>query len=298
MPLVPASGPTRVTKTGHSFGRMRTCLLLPLCLILGCWAGLAVATVGEQVPPTIMQRDDWARLMKEVAITGVFVLWEPDSRRLQASDSVRARVGFLPASTFKIFNSLVALQTGAVPDEHAIIPWDGVIRQNGACNEDMDMATAIERSCVPWYQEAARRAGPDRMQHFLDTAHYGNQHMDGPIDKFWLQGALRITALQQVQFLERLDREQLPFDPGQQRTVKRILPADSTSTWHIRGKTGWGGNPGEEIGWYIGWVERERRTAYFAFNMDMNSDADAAKRIGMVRKLLLKDGWLDKDALR
>ena len=82
-------------------------------------------------------------------------------------------LGFLPASTFKVFNSLVALQTGAVADEHTIILWDSVERRP-EWNVDMDMATAIERSCVPWYQEVARRAGAERMQHWLDTVHYGN----------------------------------------------------------------------------------------------------------------------------
>lgn len=246
--------------------------------------------------PLIKYRADWAQQIADSAVTGVFVLWEPDSIRLQTSDTVRASKGFLPASTFKIFNSLVALQTGAVADEHTLIPWDGVTRRP-QWDTAMDMATAIERSCVPWYQEVARRAGIERMQYWLDTAHYGNAIMGDSIDLFWLQGGLRITPLQQIYFVQQLNEERLPFDVKHQRTVKRILPADSTAAWHLRGKTGWAIRAQEQYGWYVGWVERAGRTAYFAINIDMHGEQDVSKRQALARSLLVREGWLDHDAI-
>lgn len=262
---------------------------------VACGGDFAGATTGSS--PTVKHRADWAQLLTDSGITGVFLLWEPDSFRLQSSDTVRMDSGFLPASTFKILNSLVALQTGAVADEHTIIPWDGVVRQNASWNEDMDMATAIQRSCVPWYQEVARRAGKERMQHWLDTVRYGNAVMGDSIDMFWLTGALRITPVQQVYFVQKLNEERLPFDVAHQRTVKRILPGDSTATWRIRGKTGWAIRVQEEYGWYVGWVERAGRTAYFAINMDMHDMNDVRRRQTLTRALLIKEGWLDQDAL-
>lgn len=265
------------------------------CLALvACGGGFGGATTGSS--PILEHRADWAQLFADNGITGVFVLWEPDSFRLETSDTVRAQKGFLPASTFKVFNSLVALQTGAVADEHAIIPWDGVKRRP-TWDTAMDMAQAIQVSCVPWYQEVARRAGKERMQHWLDTTHYGNQLMGDSIDLFWLQGGLRITPLQQVYFVQQLNEERLPFDVEHQRTVKRILPGDSTARWRIRGKTGWAIRVDEQYGWYVGWVERSGRTAYFAINIDMHSEEDVRKRQDLTRALLMKEGWLDNDAL-
>jgi beta-lactamase class D len=243
------------------------------------------------------KRADWAQLFADRGVNGVFVLWEPDRFRLQTSDTARAAIGFLPASTFKVFNSLVALQTGAVADEHTIIPWDSVMRQNPGWNEDMDMATAIQRSCVPWYQEVARRAGAERMQHWLDTVHYGNAVIGDSIHLFWLSGGLRITPLQQVRFMQRLNEERLPFDVAHQRTVKRILPGDSTATGRIKGKTGWAIRVDEQYGWYVGWVERAGGTAYFAINIDMPDERYVPKRQSLARELLVKEGWLDQDAL-
>lgn len=267
--------------------------LIPILLssCVGDWG----ATTGSS--PVLEKRADWAQLFADSNVVGTFVLWEPDSFRLEASDTARATKGFLPASTFKVFNSLVALQTGAVADEHTIIPWDSVVRRNGRWNEDMDMGTAIQRSCVPWYQEVARRAGAERMQHWLDTTHYGNAVMGDSIHLFWLQGGLRITPLEQVYFMQKLNEERLPFDLIHQRTVKRILPGDSTATWRIRGKTGWAIRVDEQYGWYVGWVERGGRTAYFAINIDMPDESYVSKRQTLARALLVKEGWLDQDAL-
>ena len=256
-----------------------------------CGGDFPGATTGSS--PAIDHRADWARMIADSSVTGVFVLWEPDSFRLETSDNVRIDSGYLPASTFKVFNSLVALQTGAVADEHTVIPWDGVARRP-AWDTAMDMATAIERSCVPWYQEVARRAGAERMQHWLDTAHYGNAAMGAPIHLFWLQGDLRITPHQQVYFMQKLNEERLPFDVKHQRTVKRILPGDSTGAWRIRGKTGWAMEGPREHGWYVGWVERGPRTAYFALHIDLREEADARKRYTLTHALLQHAGWMDQ----
>ena len=270
-----------------------TCLA-GISALVSCGGDRAGATTGSST--VVEYRGDWAQLLSDSGVTGVFVLWEPDSFRLESSDTVRIDSGFLPASTFKVFNSLVALQTGAVEDEHTIIPWDSVVRRP-EWNVDMDMTTAIERSCVPWYQEVARRAGAEHMQHWLDTVHYGNATMGDSIHLFWLQGGLRITPHQQVYFMQKLNEERLPFDVEHQRAVKRILPGDSTATWRIRGKTGWAIRVQEEYGWYVGWVERAGRTAYFAINIDMHDMDDVRRRQTLTRLLLMKEGWLDPDAL-
>jgi beta-lactamase class D len=152
--------------------------------------------------------------------------------------------GFLPASTFKIFNALVGLETGVIDDENHVIEWDGVERRIAGWNEDQDLETAMSRSTVPWFQEMARRIGAERMQHFLDLVGYGNADMSGGIDQFWLRGGLRISPDEQIAFLARLYRGDLPFSERTMRIVKRIL---------LR-----------QIGWLVGWVERDDDVGFFA----------------------------------
>lgn len=247
---------------------------------------------ANRAKQTFTTRPDWARTFADSSTTGVFVLWEPDRALLQVSDSIRAVKGFLPASTFKVFNSLVALEEQAVPDERTSLPWDGVHRNLTDWNEDQNMEQAIARSTVWWYQEVARRAGPTRMQHWLDTVGYGNATMGDSIHLFWLQGELRISPVEQVYFLQGLNEERLPFKVEHQRTVKRILPKDDTRAGKLQGKTGWAIRVDEQYGWYVGWVEHEDRTAYFALNMDILGNPDVRKRKTLVHALLEREGWI------
>ncbi|MFZ1686657.1 MAG: class D beta-lactamase [Flavobacteriales bacterium] len=265
-----------------------------LMVTAGCQQSASGLSEKPQPNSTVLSsRADWAQQVTDSGSVGTFLLWEPDSNRLQASDTSRARKGFLPASTFKVFNSLVALQEVAVADEHTIIPWDSVVRQSPDWNEDQDLDQALHRSTVWFYQEVARRVGAERMQHWLDTVSYGNHSMGAAIDLFWLEGALRITPLEQVHFMERLHEEQLPFDRRHQQTVKRILAGDSTATWKLQGKSGWAIRVDEEYGWYVGWVERAGRTAYFALNIDIKNMDDVRRRYTLVYALLEREGWTD-----
>jgi len=60
----------------------------------------------------------------------------------------------------------------------------------------------------------------------------------------------------------------------------------------LHGKTGWFGNKKEQLGWWVGWVERENKFYPFALNFDMTKDDDAAKRIPIGRECLKALGKL------
>lgn len=272
-------------------------LLFSMTVLFGaCTAPQEDSTAFIEVPvpiPVLLPRTDWAQQLADSGVAGTFVLWEPDSGRLQASDTARANRGYLPASTFKLFNSLVSLQEGAVPDENTVLPWDKVERYSPDWNQDLSMRQALPYSAAWFYQETARRVGVERMQHWLDTVDYGNRLIGDSIHTLWIRGGLRITPLEQVRFVEALHDEALPFDVAHQRTVKRIMPGDSAATWRIQAKTGWAALEEQEYGWYVGWVERGGGTAYFAIHLDIASNEDARKRYTATHALLQRAGWID-----
>jgi beta-lactamase class D len=239
---------------------------------------------------------DLAAPLRELGLDGTVVLFDPKSDRCEASDPERARRGFLPASTFKIMNALVALEVGSVADEHATIRWDGVDRGSPAWNRDHDLASAMRVSAVWFYQELARRTGRARMQEWIDRVGYGNRDLSGPIDTFWLDGQLRITPLQQIEFLRRLEQGTLPFSARSQSIVRRILERERGDGYVVRGKTGWANRCEPAVGWYVGWVERDRGPLFFAINVDLKSDADAPKRFEVARRVLLARGALPPGA--
>ena len=199
--------------------------------------------------------------------SGVFVALDARNGRTVTNDSTRADTRFLPCSTFKIPNSLIALECRAVEGVDTVLHWDGVERWNKAWNHDYRMREALPRSTVWFYQELARRVGPERMQEWLQRIEYGNADIAGGIDRFWLDGGLRISAREQVEFLRRFRDQQLPFRPEVQAAVLEIMIADHGDGWVLRGKTGTALEGDRGLGWYVGWVETAQGPVYFALNI-------------------------------
>ncbi|MFM6924794.1 MAG: class D beta-lactamase [Ferruginibacter sp.] len=171
---------------------------------------------------------------------------------------------FTPASTFKIFNSLVGLQTGRITDEKMIIKWDGVKRWNEDWNKDMDMTEAFKVSNVAWYQEVARRIGKDTMQSWIDSIGYGNKNLSGPVDSFWLNNTLKISPDEQLGFVKKLYFDQLPFRRSVQQMVRDVMVQENNSAYKLSYKTGWGfGEDGNALGWVVGWIEENRHVYFF-----------------------------------
>src|SRR5438876_5152033 len=183
--------------------------------------------------------DDLAKRFFDLGTEGTFVGYKVDDYLIIASDKVRSGEAQLPASTFKIPNSLIALETGVVEDpDKDVFKWDGVTRSIEAWNKDHTLRSAIAASVVPVYQEIARRIGEARMQKYLNLLEYGNHNIGGGIDQFWLTGDMRIDPMQQVDFLDRLRRGVLPVSKRSQELVRDILPTVKVGESVIRYKTG------------------------------------------------------------
>lgn len=161
-----------------------------------------------------------------------------------------------PASTFKVFNSLVALETGKAPDDQLVIPWDSVFRRHEEWNKSMNLREAFKVSNVPYFQELARRIGRDNMQHYLDTVQYGNKRIGDAIDQFWLNDTLTISADEQAGFLKRLYFDQLPFSERSQRIVRSMMLREQTPEYKLYYKTGTYVNADSTVYRIIGFMEK------------------------------------------
>jgi beta-lactamase class D len=161
-----------------------------------------------------------------------------------------------PASTFKMFNSMVGLESGIAPDDQYTIRWDSVTRQMPEWNKDLTMREAFKVSSVPYYQELARRVGKDYMQHYLDTANYGNKRIGPAVDQFWLNDTLQISADEQVGFVRRMYFSELPFAERTQRIVKSMMLQEETPGYKLYYKTGWSQLPTKQTLWVVGIAER------------------------------------------
>jgi beta-lactamase class D len=234
-------------------------------------------------------RDDLTKRFFDLGTTGTFVAYKVDDYLIIASDKVRSGEGRLPASTFKIPNSLIALETGVVEDpDKDVFKWDGVTRSIEAWNKDHTLRSAIAASVVPVYQEIARRIGPERMQKYLDLLEYGNRDIGGGIDQFWLTGNLRIDPVQQIDFVDRLRRGTLPVSKRAQELTRDILPVTKVGDATIRAKSGLlGAESGKpSLGWLVGWVEKGSSVTVFAMNMDCKNESHIAARMTVTQQCL------------
>jgi beta-lactamase class D len=195
------------------------------------------------------------------------------------SDAAECAVTSAPASTFKVPHALIALETGIVGDPHAVVAWDGTKQAFSLWEKPHSLDSAMKDSVLWFYQRTASRIGRERMQAALQRLGYGTDRYDGEQTEFWLNGDLAVSPLEQLDFMARLVRYQLPATRAHVDAVKAAfeMPAGAitnasgthpfTLTWPaplvVRAKTGNTTVAGERVSWTIGHVESRKRGYVF-----------------------------------
>ncbi len=230
----------------------------------------AASAAPTATGPVLKELPELVKEFEAEGTTGTIALFDSQDGMLGCSDVKRCQQGFLPASTFKIPNSMIALETGSVDGPDTIMKWDGKQYRVEAWNQDLKFRDAFRVSCVPCYQAIARQVGDKVEQEWVTKLDYGNHDTSGGVDKFWLWGGLRISPLQQIDFLRRFDGNELPISERTADIVRDIMTLDVTETYVLRAKTGATKPPEEavELGWFVGWLELGERRVFFATLLD------------------------------
>ena len=232
--------------------------LLPLIIML---------LVNSFSGSNVIEHSDFKSYFDKENVQGSFILYDENKNTYHTFDSSSCRKRYTPASTFKILNSLIGLESGVISGKDHEIKWNGRKYSIEEWNRDHTLESAIKVSCVPYYQELARRVGKEKMQEYVSKAKFGNCDISGGIDRFWLSGGLRITPLEQVQFLKRFYNNEINFNQKNIITVKDIILLEVNDDYRLYGKTGWSRQKGFNIGWFVGFVESEGNVYYFATNI-------------------------------
>ena len=211
--------------------------------------------------------------------SGAFVLYDVANKYYIRHNEEQCKKRLSPCSTFKIPNSLIALETGVAPDENFLLKWDGTKQWMDSWNKDHTLRTAIANSVVWYYRELARRIGEEKMEDYIQKINYGNMDLSGGLDKFWLMSSIEISANEQVEFLYKLYKNDLPFSEGTFNIVKDIMTLEKTDTFVLRGKTGSGSKKEDNYsqGWFVGYVEHSNNAYIFATNIIAPENANGIK---------------------
>ncbi|MDB5255359.1 MAG: Beta-lactamase, partial [Chitinophagaceae bacterium] len=176
-----------------------------------------------------------------------------------------------PASTFKIINALIALEEGILKDEKEIVKFVGIENVDTSYYgnrteifKDMDLEEAFKKSAVWFNIEIAKKVGREKYRKYITACSWGNMDFSESGVDFWNFGPFTVTPVQQIEFLQKLYAGKLGFSKRNLEIVKRIMIAESTTLYTIRGKTGWATTATEDLGWWVGYVEREEGIVFFA----------------------------------
>ncbi len=248
-------------------------------------------------PNNVKEDSSLKKYFDENKVTGTFGIFDNGTGQFIIYNLSRFKdSAYLPASTFKIVNSLIGIETGRITNEKMPIKWDGVVRvfPGGDTaydwNRDMNMEEAFAASALPYFQEVARRIGKDTMQRWIDSLQYGNKQIGNAVDSFWINNTLKVTPDEQMGLVKRLYFAQLPFQKRTQEIVKKLMIRETNANYQLAYKTGLGFREnGNLLGWVVGWIEENKHPYFFVLNTEGVKDAKMIEARMNVLKAILKD---------
>lgn len=269
--------------------------------ILVAVAAITALVIAPTASARTIERPDLLSYFTDAGTTGTMVVHHIGRRpHTIVVGAHRARTRYLPSSTFKIPNALLAIDRGVAsgpdqpyPGPNPNYPVGGKPFLPPDCERDLTLATAFKFSCIPIYQRIARQLGRSVYEHAVRAFDYGNREVDGaPLDSFWLEGPFAISAHEQVRFLERLRRGALPVSRRAIGDVRDMMVVERTDDFVLRGKTGWVFTTAPNVGWWVGSVTSRDGTWTFALNLDITRAEHAAARVAIGRAILTELGAL------
>lgn len=219
-------------------------------------------------PPIV--RADFQQLLDSMELQGAITFYDLHSEQWYTNDWDATLKEARPASTFKIPNSMIALETGVVKDTSTLFVWDGQPRALKRWEQDLTFLQAMHRSCVPCYQEIAQKIGLTRMQSYLKKLDFGTMRVDSAtLTNFWLSGDSWINSLQQINFLQRWVRQELPLKPRTYALMQPMLQLNDS----LYGKTGYSASNTAHTGWFVGYFKSSKqRPILFAIRLEAPAD--------------------------
>lgn len=220
---------------------------------------------------------------------GTFVLTSLKDRRYHIYNKNKSRLRVSPDSTYKIYSALISLEENSITPADSSIKWNGEENEYKEWNRDQTLDTAMKHSVNWYFQDLDRTIGEEKLASYLEQLHYGNQDLSGGVGQYWLESSLKISPVEQVKLLQSFYTNENHFDADNIAAVKSALSLEERGNAKLYGKTGSGIVNGETVnGWFIGFVETNEDTWFFATNINNAGGSKAAE----ITMSILKDKGL------
>ena len=248
---------------------MKPTILFALLLLSCATKPSENQTEANQEETQRVIKPEFQALIDSANLDGAILIFDEESKTYFSNDFGWSERGQLPASTFKIPNGIIALETGVVENDSVLFAWNGEERAFKVWEQDLIFRDAFQVSCLPCFQEIARNIGVERMKAYLEKLDYGIIKFDSlTIDNFWVQGESRINQFEQIDFLRRFYHSELPISERTETLMKSIMVIEKNENYRISGKTGWSFSEENNNGWFVGYMESEGKVLFFATNLE------------------------------
>jgi beta-lactamase class D len=190
-----------------------------------------------------------------------------------------------PCSSFKIAAAVMAFEKNILKDDHQVIKWDGIHHDREELNQDQTPYTWMSDSVLWVTAWITPQLGLPTIQKFLSDFSYGNQDFSGSLTRTWVMSTLKISAEEQLTFISKLWKAQLPVSKRAIELTKKIIFIKKIgANTELYGKTGTGcvlgtdcdKKPGRMLGWFVGVLKNGKHEYAFAANA---TDKDSEKAV-------------------
>lgn len=215
---------------------------------------------------------------------GSFVLYNLENDTWSIYDMEHAALRVAPDSTYKIYDALFGLEEGVITPSDSFIAWDGENYPFEAWNADQTLQSAMSNSVNWYFQSIDKQLGATDLYNYVQKIGYGNENIGGDLATYWMESSLKISPIEQVELLTKLYNNSFDFSSENINAVKDSLRLSSSDAGTLYGKTGTGRINDQDVnGWFIGFVETEDHTYFFATNIkaDRNAAGSTAADISL-----------------
>ena len=218
---------------------------------------------------------------------GSFVLYDLKNDEWSIHDKEHATLRVAPNSTYKIYDALFGLEEGVITPENSFIAWNGESYPFEAWNADQTLQSAMNSSVNWYFQTLDEQLGASDVYSYIQEIGYGNENMSGDFSTYWMESSLKISPIEQVELLTRLQNNSLGFAPENINAVKDAICLSASDAGTFYGKTGTGRVDGQDVnGWFIGYIETVDNTYFFATNIGADSDATGGNATEITMSIL------------
>lgn len=274
--------------------RMKSALVftIVLAIILACIPSLSILAMNKETHSfsnNNVEYKDYSSLFDE--FSGSFVLFDSKMKKYTIYNREESTTRFAPASTYKIFSALFALESKIITRDNSEMTWDGTLYPFEEWKQDQDLFSAMESSTTWYFQNLDQQIGKKKLQNYYEQINYGNGDLSGDITNYWLDGSLKISPVEQVDILKKFYNNEFAFEQSTIQTVKDSLFLEESNGNRLSGKTGTIDINGENVdGWFVGYVETVDNTFFFAVHIEGEKHSGGSSAAKLALSILEKEG--------